>query len=61
MVGRCASIGDAYGQGDDQIRAAPGCAMLVVFIGGSLGGWAGKEANDLYHEELPIFMHWLND
>ncbi len=41
--------------------AAPGCAPAVVFIGSSFGGWAGKGMNDMYQEELPVFMHWLNN
>lgn len=41
--------------------AAPACALVVGLIGSTLGAWGAKEANDLYQDELPVFMHWLND
>lgn len=33
----------------------------LVFIGSNVGSMAGEAANDLYQEELPVFMHWAND
>lgn len=41
--------------------AEPICAAIVVLIGSGLGGMAGEAANDLYQEELAVFMHWMND
>lgn len=41
--------------------AEPACAVALVFIGSNLGGMAGEAANDMYQEELPVFMHWAND
>ncbi|MFM0275522.1 hypothetical protein PQQ59_33380 [Paraburkholderia aspalathi] len=41
--------------------AEPACAVALVFIGSNVGGMAGEAANDMYQEELPVFMHWAND
>jgi len=41
--------------------AEPACAVALVFIGSNLGGMAAEAGNDLYQEELPVFMHWMND
>lgn len=41
--------------------AEPACAIALVFIGSNLGGMAAEGGNDLYQEELPVFMHWMND
>lgn len=41
--------------------AEPICAVALVLIGSSLGGVAGEAANEIYQEELAVFMHWMND
>ncbi|REG58005.1 hypothetical protein B0G80_0644 [Paraburkholderia sp. BL6669N2] len=41
--------------------AEPACAVALVCIGSNLGGLAGQMTNDMYQEELPAFMHWMND
>ena len=41
--------------------AEPACAMALVFIGSNLGGMAAEAGNDVYQDELPVFMHWMND
>lgn len=41
--------------------AEPACAVALVFIGSNLGGIAAEAGNDLYQEELAVFMHWMND
>jgi uncharacterized Zn-binding protein involved in type VI secretion len=41
--------------------AEPACAIALVFIGSNLGGMAAEVGNDMYQEELPVFMHWMND
>jgi hypothetical protein len=32
-----------------------------VFIGSNLGGVLAELGNDMYQEELPVFMRWMND
>lgn len=41
--------------------AEPACGMALVFIGSNLGGMAAEAGNDVYQDELPVFMHWMND
>lgn len=41
--------------------AEPACAVALVFIGSNLGGMTGEGINDMYQEELPVFMHWATD
>jgi hypothetical protein len=41
--------------------AEPACAVALVLIGSNLGGMAGEAANDMYQEELPVFMRWANE
>lgn len=41
--------------------AEPACAIAPVLIGSNLGGITAEAGNDLYQEELPVFMHWMND
>lgn len=41
--------------------AEPACAIALVFIGSNLGGMAAEVGNDMYQEELAVFMHWMDD
>ncbi|MDR6444028.1 hypothetical protein J2794_000117 [Paraburkholderia terricola] len=41
--------------------AEPACAIALVFIGSNLGGMAAEATNDMYQEELSVFMNWMND
>ncbi|WP_205182587.1 hypothetical protein [Burkholderia sp. LMG 13014] len=41
--------------------AEPACAVALVYIGSNLGGMAGEAANDLYQEELPVFVRWATE
>ncbi len=41
--------------------AEPLCAAAVVMIAASAGGMAAEAANDLYQEELPVFIDWMTN